>query len=179
MPVELRPWSPEDAPALRDASTSSPDLAPQFAGTTLTALAKAAEFISQQLVVTDGSRNWAIVVDGTAVGNVGLAAIEWRHETAWAHYWLANWARGHGYGASALASVSAWAFNRGLFRLELGHRINNPASCRVANRAGYPAEGIERQKLRYGNDRFDVETHARLRTDPAPDRDQLPLTSTQ
>ncbi|WP_440697198.1 GNAT family N-acetyltransferase [Clavibacter nebraskensis] len=44
--------------------------------------------------------------------------------------------------------------------------MNNPASCRVARRAGFIAEGIERAKLRYGDERFDVETHARLATDP-------------
>jgi RimJ/RimL family protein N-acetyltransferase len=46
--------------------------------------------------------------------------------------------------------------------------VNNPASCAVAMRAGFAAEGIERAKLRYGVERFDVETHARLATDPAP-----------
>jgi len=57
----------------------------------------------------------------------------------------------------------------------LGHRVNNPASCRVATRAGYPAEGVERAKLRYGDERFDVETHARLATDPAPEVVGLPV----
>ncbi|RIJ14589.1 N-acetyltransferase, partial [Clavibacter nebraskensis] len=67
----------------------------------------------------------------------------------------------------ALAGAAAWGFADGLFRLELGHRVNNPASCRVATRSGFAAEGIERAKLRYGDERFDVETHARLATDPA------------
>lgn len=53
--------------------------------------------------------------------------------------------------------------------------MNNPASCRVATRAGYPAEGVERAKLRYGDERFDVETHARLATDPAPAVVGLPV----
>jgi [ribosomal protein S5]-alanine N-acetyltransferase len=51
--------------------------------------------------------------------------------------------------------------------LELGHRTNNPASCVVARRARFLVEGLERQKLRYGDERFDVELHARLATDPA------------
>ena len=53
-----------------------------------------------------------------------------------------------------------------MFRLELGHRVNNPASCQVAIAAGFAVEGVERAKLRYGQKRFDVETHARLATDP-------------
>jgi RimJ/RimL family protein N-acetyltransferase len=55
-----------------------------------------------------------------------------------------------------------------LFRLELGHRVNNPASCRVASRAGFLVEGLERQKLAYDGVRFDVELHARLATDAVP-----------
>ncbi|MBB3729097.1 hypothetical protein FHR33_004957 [Nonomuraea dietziae] len=64
------------------------------------------------------------------------------------------------------ALLAEWAFaERGLFRLELGHRTNNPASCRVAVRAGFVAEGIERGKLVYDGVRYDVERHARLATD--------------
>ena len=61
-----------------------------------------------------------------------------------------------------------WAFDqRDLFRLELGHRVNNPASCSVALNAGFAAEGIELHKFTYDYERFDVETDARLRSDPA------------
>ncbi|GEL99270.1 hypothetical protein CTE05_28170 [Cellulomonas terrae] len=53
--------------------------------------------------------------------------------------------------------------------------MNNPASCRVATAAGFAAEGIERAKLRYGSDRYDVETHARLSTDPRPPVELVPI----
>jgi ribosomal-protein-alanine N-acetyltransferase len=72
----------------------------------------------------------------------------------------------------ALNSVADWAFSAGLFRLELGHSAN-PASYGVATRAGFLVEGIERQKLLYGADRYDVESHACLATDPLPDADSL------
>jgi len=72
--------------------------------------------------------------------------------------------------------VADWAFHDlNLFRIELGHRVNNPASCAVAKRAGFLAEGIERSKLEYGGVRFDVETHSRLATDPAPALDHPTL----
>lgn len=48
----------------------------------------------------------------------------------------------------------------------------------AALRAGFIAEDIERQKLRYGSERFDVETHARLRTDRTPDLEPLPIVDT-
>lgn len=56
----------------------------------------------------------------------------------------------------------------GLYRLELGHRVNNPASGRIAIAAGFVQEGREREKLRYGNERFDTLAYGRLATDPIP-----------
>lgn len=77
-------------------------------------------------------------------------------------------ARGRGVATTAVRAVAASALDDlGRFRLELGHRTNNPASCRVATAAGFPVEGLERAKLGYGGERFDVELHARLATDPA------------
>ncbi|MCS6587079.1 GNAT family N-acetyltransferase [Curtobacterium flaccumfaciens] len=169
MAVVLRPWTLDDAAALFVASRSSPDLATQFPDVGLDDEKQARAHIRSALRFDERAKNWAIVEDGVAVGNVGLSAIEFRHATAWAHYWLASDARGRGLATRALTSASTWAFDAGLFRLELGHRSNNPASCRVATTAGFRAEGVERQKLRYGSERFDVETHARLATDPVPD----------
>ncbi len=166
MTIELRPWTPEDSPALSSAYQEDLDLHTQFGGANLSTVDQADHHISQQLPFNESSRNWAITIDGVAVGNVGLSAIERRHGTAWAFYWLTSAARGRGYAARALATVADDAFKDGLFRLELGHRINNPASCSVATRAGFIAEGLERQKLQYGSERFDVETHARLSLDP-------------
>lgn len=174
MTIELRPWTLEDAPALSAAYQGDLDLHTQFGGAILSTVDHARHHISQQLPFSESSRNWAITITGVAVGGVGLSAIERRHGTAWAFYWLTSKARGRGYAARALATVADEAFKDGLFRLELGHRINNPASCTVATRAGFIAEGLERQKLQYGTERFDVESHARLRTDPRPDLDPLP-----
>ncbi|WP_022905956.1 GNAT family N-acetyltransferase [Curtobacterium sp. B18] len=168
MAVLLRPWSIDDAPALLAARQSTPDLDTQLPAD-LTDEDAARRHIGSWPSSGAHARIWAIVEDGLTVGNVGLSAIESRHGTAWASYWLAGDARGRGLATRGLAAVARWAFGAGLHRLELGHRVNNPASCRVATGAGFVAEGIERQKLRYGAERFDVETHARLASDPVPD----------
>lgn len=175
MTFELRPWTHDDAPALLSAYQETPDLITQFGGTNISSVGQARTFIVEHLVALPSRQSWALSVDGAVVGNVGLSNIEREHETAWASYWLVPAARGNGYAARALAAVALWAFDDGLFRLELGHRVNNPASCRVATRAGFVPEGIERGKLRYGSRRFDVETHARLRTDPAPNLDAVSI----
>lgn len=166
--VLLRPWRLSDAAALRDAYLSTPDLTAQFGDARLTTEASAAEFIEANLPDRESIRNWAMVRGDTAIGNVGLSAIEHRHDTAWAYYWVAAAARGDGLATRALITAARWAFGEGIFRIELGHRVNNPASCRVAEKAGFISEGIERHKLKYGDERFDVELHARLTSDPDP-----------
>ena len=69
----------------------------------------------------------------------------------------------------AAATVANWALHeRGLERLELGHRVNNPASGAVARSAGFVKEGTERGKFLIDGQRIDVDTYGRLRSDPAP-----------
>ena len=165
--VLLRPWQGSDAAALLEARDTTPDLDKQFA-TDFVSEGDTARYISEYLQFNERVKNWAIVVDGAPVGNVGLSNISKSNESAWAFYWLAAAARGQGYASNALATVANWAFQNQIFRLELGHRTNNPASCRVATSAGFLVEGLERQGLKYGDERFDVELHSRLSTDPEP-----------
>lgn len=167
--ITLRSWRSEDAAVLRDIAEATPDLATQTNGAALSTVAECETFIAERLPCTASVVNLAIAVDDIPVGNVGLSSIEYSHGTAWTYYWLASNARGRGLATRALASIALWAFDeQRLYRLELGHRTNNPASCGVASRAGFTPEGIEREKLRYGTERFDVERHARLATDAAP-----------
>ncbi len=105
---------------------------------------------------------------GVPVGNVAVSNVERRHLTGWVSYWIREGARGKGLATRACREISEWAFTElGLFRLELAHRLDNRASCRVAVGAGFLPEGIERSRLLYDGVRYDTETHARLATDPA------------
>ncbi|MBF4564242.1 GNAT family N-acetyltransferase [Plantibacter sp. VKM Ac-2876] len=169
----LRLWDADDAQSLQAAYVENVDLAPQFGDADLSTVQDAVHFIERALTSSESRLSWAIVRNGSVVGNVGVSAIDRRHSTAWLSYWLITGARGGGLATRAVRTVADHAFREGLFRLELGHRVNNPPSCGVATRAGFLAEGIERQKLAYGADRFDVELHARLATDPVPDGDLL------
>ncbi|MGN8048684.1 GNAT family N-acetyltransferase [Curtobacterium sp. 22159] len=174
----LRPWRRADAPALVVAS-ADPELARQLGGVRFSDVEDAAAFIASVYRLDDRSRNWAVVEadggSGAVLGNVAVTSIEHTHGTAWVSYWLLPRARGRGLATRALVAAVDDAVALGVHRLELGHRTNNPASCAVATRAGFSAEGIEREKLRYGEERFDVETHARLATDPRPAVVPLPF----
>jgi RimJ/RimL family protein N-acetyltransferase len=61
--------------------------------------------------------------------------------------------------------VSRWAFAFGLHRIEVHHSTRNPASCRVAERAGYPLEGTKRSQALHTDGWHDMHLHARLATD--------------
>lgn len=174
--IVLRPWRLDDASSLV-AAFSSDDLDAQ--GGPLATEEQAREWIEKWHTGRSAGRGaaFAIAVDDVPVGGVALSDIERRHDTAWTSYWLAEFTRGLGLGFRATAGLATYGFEElSLHRLELGHRVNNPTSCRVATRAGFAVEGTERSKLRYGAERFDTETHARLATDPAPDVEPLPIT---
>ncbi|MER7207940.1 GNAT family protein [Streptosporangium sp. NPDC000239] len=160
--VELRGWGPDDVGVVIGAF-ESPDMADQAARPIDTRRA-ALEWMGTW-GFRDDAHAFAVVSGGQVVGNVAVSNID-AHDTGWVSYWTVPHARGRGVAVAAVTKLARWAFaERGLFRLELGHRMNNPASCTVATRAGFPAEGVERAKLNYGGVRHDVERHARLATD--------------
>lgn len=120
---------------------------------------------------------FALTVDDRLVGAVGLS-VDGVNRNAWFWYWMhAGW-RGRGWTAAAAATVADWALGPGgCERLELGHRVNNPASGRVAAAAGFVLEGRERGKFLIDGERVDVLTYGRLRTDPVPEGPRLDLTA--
>lgn len=63
-------------------------------------------------------------------------------ETGEIHYWTAVAARGRGVAPAAARAVTDWAFDAfgasSLRQIMIVHDLDNPASCRVAEKAGYP-----------------------------------------
>jgi RimJ/RimL family protein N-acetyltransferase len=80
-------------------------------------------------------------------GNVGLKNREGTgrigdRETAEIGYWTAVAARGRGIAPAAVRAVTGWVFDAfagaSLRQIMLVHDVANPASCRAAEKAGYP-----------------------------------------
>ncbi|MFJ6483706.1 MULTISPECIES: GNAT family N-acetyltransferase [unclassified Streptomyces] len=166
----LRRWAARDAapvtaafadPLMRE-QTSRPIASPE----------DAQRWIAERTAEWEAASAYAFsVVDGadTVLGHVSVGAVNRRHSVGWVSYWTTAAARGRGVASQACRALARWAFDEAeLFRLELGHRVNNPGSCAVARAAGFAVEGRERQKLAYDGVRYDVELHARLATDPEP-----------
>ncbi|SDF96040.1 Protein N-acetyltransferase, RimJ/RimL family [Lentzea fradiae] len=157
---------PDDAPIIL-AAAGEPLMERQFAAR-IDSLAAAEEWID--LLTTrrhaDSAYSFAVLHEGVPAGNVTVSGVERRHLTGWISYWTREEARGRGLATRACRAVAEFAFAElGLFRLELAHRLDNPASCRVATAAGFLTEGVERARLLYDGVRYDTETHARLATD--------------
>ncbi len=103
-------------------------------------------------------------------------SVDAQNLSGWFWYWMTADARGQGWMKRAAATVADWALSlRGLQRLELGHRVNNPASGAIARAAGFVQEGTERGKFLIDGARIDVDTYGRLRTDPFPDGEPLQM----
>lgn len=167
--LTLRPWSAADAPAVL-AAFRAEDMIGQ-AGEPIVDLEAAKRWIRNAAELTSRERGYAFAVvdaDDMALGNVMLTNID-RHDCGWVSYWTAAPARGRKVASDALAGLVGWAHDTAaVYRLELGHRLNNPGSGRVAANAGFHPEGVERAKLCYDTMRYDVQRHARLAVDTRP-----------
>ncbi|WP_405948632.1 GNAT family N-acetyltransferase [Streptomyces prunicolor] len=123
----------------------------------------AADGVSASFCVTDAA-------DGTTLGHIGVNDIDHVIRVARVGYWILPEARGRGVATRALVLAAHWALtDLGLHRLELGHALGHDASCRIAERCGFPAEGTLRGAMFEAGrqDAFrDVHLHGRVATDP-------------
>ncbi|MGB5952912.1 MAG: GNAT family N-acetyltransferase [Ornithinimicrobium sp.] len=171
----VRPWRLDDAESLLVACGSD-DI--ELPGGPLRTMEQAEQWIADLSVAQAVGRaqSWAITVDDLPVGGVALRRIDHAHQSAEISYWLAEFTRGLGLAARATAAVAAYGFNEGqLFRIELAFRATHPKSRAVAERVGFTAEGIHRAKMLLEGERVNVETYARLASDPPPDIEPLGL----
>jgi RimJ/RimL family protein N-acetyltransferase len=103
---------------------------------------------------------------GRFLGTMTLRDVNRLMRSAGLGYNTAPWARGRGVAATALRGLARAYGPLDLMRLELCHAVGNPASCRVAEKAGFRIEGRLRKSYRYGDGELhDEHLHARLSTD--------------
>jgi ribosomal-protein-alanine N-acetyltransferase len=103
------------------------------------------------------------------LGAIRFNRIDRKSATGLIGYELAQSYWGQGLMTEALLAVAHYGFDAlELFRLEAWAQVENHASCRVLEKAGFEMEGVQRKKLVRAGVRFDLRTFARLRDDPAP-----------
>ena len=159
----LRPWTKDDVPALV-AAYADPDI--QYWHFNSMSEAEAGDLIAKWNDVwkNETGAHWAITntSEDFAIGRIGLRA--WiEGGFAEVSYWVAPQSRGVGAASLALGTLSEWLLeDLGLHRLGLEHSVHNPASCRVASKAGYELEGTMRSALLHADGWHDMHLHARF-----------------
>jgi RimJ/RimL family protein N-acetyltransferase len=140
--VALRPWEKSDAPALVECIDGDHAIAmwldqvPQPY-----TLADAREYIGgigeTAFAVTEAD-------SGRVLGSIGVRFSE-GGDVGEIGYWLRADARGRGLVTRALVLVSRWALSRnGVARVQLRADVENVASRRAAEKAGFRLEGVLR-----------------------------------
>ncbi|MFD0354481.1 GNAT family N-acetyltransferase [Streptomyces sp. NPDC127110] len=167
--LSLRPWREDDVPALVEAY-ADPFLR-RWAAEPLDDAAGGLRWVAEQRRGWEEGRRFAFAVledepgrpvgkpgrpvgeegrlvagPGRLVGGAVLKRAVPDGPSAEVGYWTAARARGRGVAPRALEALTAWAFEAsagsGLERLELLHQEDNGASCRVAEKSGYPFRAV-------------------------------------
>ncbi len=165
--VRLRPWRTDDVDAVVAACQDT-----EIQRWTQVPVPYAREH-AEEFVTAIAGDTWAkggglFAVEprggGPLIGSVGL--FEPRDGYAEAGYWTAPGGRRQGYTAEALGLLTAWAFDGlGLRRVELAVDPANAGSRGVAERAGFRAEGLVRQRFLHRGEPSDVVLYALLAVD--------------
>jgi RimJ/RimL family protein N-acetyltransferase len=167
----LRPWRPDDVDAVV-AACQDPEIQRWTQVPVPYGREHAQGFVGGIAASTwaDGGGLFAVEPSavGPLVGSIGLFPP--RDGFAEAGYWTVGGYRGRGFTAEALRVLTAWAFSDvGVHRVELHVDPENAGSRRVAERAGYRAEGLIRQRFLHRGRPSDVVLYARLAADLRPE----------
>ena len=162
----LRPWREDDADAYW-AALESPG-GRLWHGTTMESRDAVVATLARRRDWTTGAHaSWALVDGAELLGSISVHRIDRDQDDGEIGYWIAPSDRGHGLAGLAAGAACRWAFAElGLHRVQLFHAVDNAASARVAEKAGFTCEGRLRQSHRYGDGvRHDELLWARLATD--------------
>jgi ribosomal-protein-alanine N-acetyltransferase len=165
MGLTLRPWEPADAPALVHAY-ADPDIHHWHARSMSLPEAESWVAFETDRWKRERGGGWAITGDGSLLGRIALGDLSLQEAKAEVSYWILPSFRGQEVASRALNGLADWAFSKlDLHRLELNHSTKNQASCRVACKAGFVAEGTMRAQALHLDGWHDMHAHGRLASD--------------
>ena len=143
--VTLRPWTEADAPEIASALDGDPEISRWL------------DLIPQPYTIEDAlayvrgetgnerESRFALTeaASGRVVGSIGATWNE-AGDVAEVGYWLRADARGRGAATGAVRLLVRWVLAEGAARVQLRADIENTASRRVAEKAGFHLEGVLR-----------------------------------
>lgn len=121
--------------------------------------------------VADGRVSWIILCDGKPAGNIQVTIngdYDRRHKNAHLGYMVAEEYQGRGVATEAVQRLCDIAFDPGaldLERIEAVAAVENIASRRVLEKAGFTLEGIRRKLLIISGERVDHAGYSLLKAD--------------
>ena len=161
----LRPWAAHDVPAVLSAY-DDPAIQHWHARTMDEDEARAWIQHWPQRWSQESGASWAITVSNVVLGQVSLRSVDLAEGLGELSYWVLPAGRGRALAPRAVSALTRWLFeSAGMHRIEVAHSTRNSASCRVATRAGFAAEGTKRQEALHADGWHDMHLHARLATD--------------
>lgn len=111
----------------------------------------------------ESAGGWAVADGADVLGQIAFRTINLDDGAAELSYWVLPDARGRGVAVQAVIALTGWSFDvLGLHRIEINHSTQNTGSCRVAERAGYGAEGVKRSEALHLDGWHDMHQHARI-----------------
>jgi RimJ/RimL family protein N-acetyltransferase len=166
----LRPWRAGDVDVVW-AALQDPEVR-LWNGSGTSSRDDAAGFVARRADWSNGEHaSWAVTDGaGAVLGSLSLHSVDLVQGDAEVGYWTVPAARGQGVAAVAVDAACRWAFAAlAVDRIELCHAVENVASGRVAEKAGFTLEGRLRRSYRYGDGvKRDELLWARLADDPPP-----------
>lgn len=170
--LRLRPWREDDVDDVL--ATMRDPLVQQWNGLPAATRPEAVAFLRRRGDWSGGDHaSWAVTdaSTGALLGSVSLHSIDLPHTNAQIGYWTVPAGRGRAVAPRAVDAACRWGFTAlPVERVELCHAVDNPASGRVAEKAGFQREGRLRRSFRYGDGRkHDEFLWSRLAGDPPPD----------
>lgn len=112
-----------------------------------------------------GTYNWAMVYEGTLIGNISVTHMDEKSEWAELGYCMGYAYWNKGLMPEAVKAVIAFLFTQVLVnRIAITHAVKNPASGRVAQKCGFTFEGTKREYYQSSTGEFlDISDYGILR----------------
>lgn len=163
----LRPFIIEDAPDMYKNWTSDPRVAKYVSWQPHASVDESASLLElwTSRYVDADYYNWAMTLDGHAIGNIEVVGRSNKHESVELGYCMSadHWNRG--YMTEAVSAVRDFLFREiGVYRLVIRHMTKNPASGKVAQKCGCTWEGCQRGAIfSKQGEPMDIEVYSLLR----------------
>jgi RimJ/RimL family protein N-acetyltransferase len=147
--VTLRPWRPDDAEAIAAAFADRESLYWMHQVPDPYTESEALEYVRAMGTAWRARRGGAFAVveeaTGAVAGSVGLNVVDAELAIVEVGYWAAPAVRGRGLTTRALRLLARWLLvTAGAARVQLRADVQNAASVRVAEKAGFTREGVLR-----------------------------------